>query len=147
MEKDSDKEDASVMVDERLPSPIKGLPARALNRARRTLAYTTEHWVRSLACVVVFLVLALVVNLTAAFFLTFALVMLLMGLDSRISIVMFIVTLAACAILLVINRSDDAGQVAVRAFYFLAIGVIVQLVSYSRERLAFGRLDGETDKT
>jgi O-antigen/teichoic acid export membrane protein len=144
MESKHEKEDASEAVEEHPPSLLKELPVRAIERGKRAYTYATTHWVRSLLCVVSFPVLALAVNLTAAFFITFALVMLLMGLDSRISIIPFMICLAICPLLLAIDRDSAAGKVAVWAYYFLAIGVIVQLVSLVREKWAAGRLDVAT---
>ena len=124
------------------------LPSAALQRARRAFAYASQHWVRTLVCVLTFLVLALLVDLTAACFLTFALVMLLMGLDSRISIVLFMLCLAACAVLLAMDRSERAGQVAVWSYYFLAIGVTCGLVDYGRGKWTeIRRARGEAAET
>ena len=144
MESKHEKEDASEAVEEHPPSLLKELPVRAMERGKRAYAYATTHWVRSLLCVVSFLVLALAVSLTAAFFITFALVMLLMGLDSRISIIAFMVCLVICAILLAMDRNSGAGKAAVWAYFFLAVGVIVQLVSLGREKWAAGRPDRAT---
>ena len=123
------------MIAERHPARLlKELLARAIDRGRRAHAYMTEHWVRSLVCIAAFLVLALAVNPTAAFFITFALVLLFMGLDSRISMILFMICLAICATLLAMDRDSGAGTAAVWAYYFLAIGVIVQVVSLGREK-------------
>jgi uncharacterized YccA/Bax inhibitor family protein len=98
-----------------------------------------EHPVRILACAAAFLLLALLVNLTAAFFVTFALVLLLMELDSRTSIILFMVCLAICSLLLAVDRYSGAKTAGAWAYYFLAIGVAVQMVSLVRERRYAGR--------
>jgi hypothetical protein len=130
MENDNDKGSASTSAEGRPPGLPKDLPAMAIDRGKRAYAYAVKHWARSLFCAASFLVLALVVNLTAAFFITFALVILLMGLDSRISIVPFMICLAVCPILLAMDRDSGAGTAAVWAYYFLAIGFIIQLATY-----------------
>ena len=140
--KKSGKTDSHAVEVEGLRRKLEGLPARALDGARSTLAYVIEHRLYSLICAVFFLVLALVTSMATAFFLTFALAMLIMGLDSRISVCLFMVCLAFCPLLLAMHRGDKAGAVAAWAFYFLAIGVIVQLVRLSRQRLAAGRSEG-----
>lgn len=101
---------------------------------------------RSLGCVLVFLALAQVINLTAAFFITFLIVMLIMGIDSRVSIILFIFCLAACPVLLAVNSNNRASQMAVWSFYFLAIGLFIQVVRYGKEKWAVSRLEDRMDE-
>ena len=147
MKSGNDGEDESILTGGRVPTSLEGLPACALDRTRRAFAYLAKHWVWSLACVATFLALSFLANLNAAFFLTLALAMLLMGLDSRISIGLFIITLALCPILLAMDHDKQAGQVAIWAYYFLAIGVVVQMVAFWREKRAANRLAGGVDKS
>ena len=145
MENDSGKGSGPITTEEHPPGLLKNLPVMAINRGKRACVYAVKHWVRSLLCAASFLVLALVVSLTAAFFITFALVMLLMGLDIRISIVPFMICLAVCPILLAVDRNSGAGTAAVWAYYFLAIALAVQLVRYGWDEWAARRLDKSTD--
>ncbi|GEM_PF-2994302 len=141
-----DREDTPYIAAGETANPLGRLPSRVADRTKRALYYAAMHWVRTLACAVTFLAVALLVNLTAAFFVTFALMTLLMGLDSRISIVLFMLCLGGCAILLAIDSSLRAGQVAVWSYYFLAIGILAQLVAYGRERWRQARQRQELEK-
>jgi O-antigen/teichoic acid export membrane protein len=129
---------------EKPPGLLKGLPSKGRDRAGRAFAYATRHWARSLVCVMAFLVAALLADLTAAFFIAFALVMLLMGLDGRISIALFVICLAVCPLMLAIGDTGWAKESAIWAYYFLAIGVITLLVAFWKVRWAENRLSGGT---
>jgi O-antigen/teichoic acid export membrane protein len=127
---------------------LKDLPAKALHQVPKTYTYIIEHWVWSLVCTAFFAVLAFFINFTAAFFLAFTLVMLLTRLDNRISIVLAMFNMAVCPVLLAVGRKNDAGLIAVWAFYFLSIGVFLQLTEFWKEKWKSGRagnihMDGE----
>ena len=132
----ADREDTPAITAGELSSPPGGLLSRAGDRTRGAFSYAVRHWVRSITCAAVFLALALAAGPTAAFFVTFALVMLLMGLDCRISLALFAVCITICTILLGMHDYDGAKEVAIWAYFFLATGVVAQLVALWREKRA-----------
>lgn len=66
-------------------------------------------------------------------FLLYFIISLVHRLDSRYPIVAALTLLFFTAILLVQEKEDFANQIAIYAYYFLVIGVVLQLVEYVRE--------------
>jgi hypothetical protein len=103
---------------------------RALKRAWR---YSLKHWTKSLIVLTVFIILTIFVSLTAAFFWSFFLAFLIMRLDSRVPIAFALACLIVCPFLLIFHYQLYAEQFAIWAYYFLVIGVILQIVEFVHE--------------
>ena len=97
----------------------------------------------SLALVILTQALVLHWGPEAIFFVTWLLLALTVQHDSRLSAVMGLVFLAICPFLLVAKKGPVAEQAANYAYFFLAIGVLVQLEELVLER--FGWLDRKLD--
>jgi len=82
-------------------------------------------------------------GLEAIFFVTWFLLALAVQHDSRLSAVMGLVFLSSCPFLLVAKKESMAEQTANYAYFFLAIGVLVQLEELVLER--FGWLNRKLD--
>ncbi len=76
-------------------------------------------------------------SLEAIFFVTWLLLALLIQHDSRLSAVIGLIILVACPFLLVSNKQPVAEQAANYAYFFLAIGVSVQIEELLLERLGW----------
>jgi hypothetical protein len=73
-------------------------------------------------------------GLETIFFVTWLFLALVIQHDSRLSIIMGLACLATCPFLLILNNDLVAEQAANYAYFFLAIGVIVQLEEFLLER-------------
>lgn len=62
-------------------------------------------------------------------FALFALAAIVFGLDSRISFALALGFLSFCPLLLLVEYQEQAELLAVYAYYFLAFGVVLELVS------------------
>jgi len=86
---------------------------------------------------IVFVILATVYLLSGNIFLSFiigvALGILLLGWDSRVFIGFGLVFLIACPFLLAFEKKTTAEQMAVYAYYMLALGVIMQILIYFKD--------------
>jgi hypothetical protein len=82
-------------------------------------------------------------SLEAIFFVTWFLLALSVQHDSRLSVAMGLIFLAACPFLLIANNEPLAEQAANYAYFFLTIGVLVQLEEMVLER--FGWLNRKLD--
>lgn len=56
-------------------------------------------------------------------------------------IIIFQMLLLYCASLLIIGNSKFADEISIYAFYFLTIGVILQMISYLRQRNKIDDID------
>jgi hypothetical protein len=97
----------------------------------------------ALVLIVLTQVIVLHWSLEAIFFVTWFLLALSVKHDSRLSAAMGLVFLAACPFLLIAKKDPVAEQVANYAYFFLAIGVLVQLEEMMLER--FGWLNRKLD--
>lgn len=79
----------------------------------------------------------------AVFFVTWFLLVLVVKHDTRLSPALGLVFLAACPFLLITEREPAAEQAANYAYFFLAIGVLVQVEEMVLER--FNHLDWKVD--
>ena len=79
----------------------------------------------------------------AIFFVTWFFLALTVQHDSRLSATMGLVFLASCPFLLIAKKEPVAEQAANYAYFFLAIGVLVQLEELLLER--YGWLDRKLD--
>lgn len=79
----------------------------------------------------------------AVFFVTWLLLVLIVQHDSRISAAVGLAFLATCPFLLIVQKETVAEQAANYAYFFLAIGVLVQLEELLLER--YGRLERKLD--
>jgi septum site-determining protein MinD len=66
-------------------------------------------------------------------FLVYFIISLVNRIDSRYSVGAGLLLLAYTAVLLVQKKEDFANQIAIYAYYFLVVGVVLQLVEYIRE--------------
>jgi len=93
-----------------------------------------EHIIKT---AIVFVILATVYLLSGNIFLSFiigvALGILLLGWDSRVFIGFGLVFLIACPFLLAFEKKTTAEEMAVYAYYMLALGVIMQILQYFKD--------------
>jgi hypothetical protein len=105
----------------------------------------TSHWKTYLfftLLVVAVLIQAVVLrwNLEAVFFVTWFLLMLVVKHDTRLSPALGLIFLATCPFLLIADNEPAAEQAANYAYFFLAIGVLVQaeeMILERRDRLGW----------
>jgi len=95
---------------------------------KQALFTIRRHWIRSLAVAAVFILGLFLIGLTPAFFISFFLLFLLMGFDSRVPLGLALLCLLACPFLLIFNSEQGAEQLAIWVFGFLVIGIILQFV-------------------
>ncbi len=130
----------------RLAILVKGFPQTVWIRFQKAIQYLAKHWVRAVVCAAFFIALIILTNFNTALFLTFTLVLLLMGLDARIPIGLFVICLSASPFLLAFGLSEGAGRFAEWAFYFLFIGLFLQLGRTWVEQLKFDRPASSNDR-
>jgi len=84
--------------------------------------------------ILIFVVLLVIwqFSLEAIIFLTLFVSFALYGWDSRITATGALVSLASCPILLITKQDAYAEQMAVYAYYFLVITVVLQIIEYKR---------------
>ena len=117
----------------KIGSFLKDFVATYQKAIYRGFRFLIKHWIKSLIVLLVFVLLALLVNFTAAFFWSLFLAFLIMHLDSRVFIAAALMCLLACPFLLVFKYQLWAEQLAIWAYYFLALGVILQIIEFIRE--------------
>jgi ABC-type multidrug transport system fused ATPase/permease subunit len=100
---------------------------------KKAFYFIFKHWLKSLIVIIVFIAVAFFVSWTAAFFLSFFLAFLIMHLDSRVPIAFALIFLVACPFLLLFQYQKWAETTAIYAYYFLVIGVILQIIEFIRE--------------
>lgn len=71
-------------------------------------------------------------SLEAIIFLTIFVSFALYGWDSRVTAIGALISLASCPILLITKQDVYAEQMAVYAYYFLVITVVLQIIEYKR---------------
>lgn len=88
---------------------------------------------------IVFVILATVYLLTENIFLSFivgsAVAILLLNWDSRFFIGIGLIFLISCPVLLTLGKKAVAEEMAVNAYYMLALGVVLQIFQYFKERI------------
>jgi len=87
------------------------------------------YWVGAVLIAVLF---ATLVSLTSAIVISFFLLGLLLEIDSGVPLAIALILLLVCPLLLVIKQNSSAEILAVWAYYFLAIGIILQFIDYMR---------------
>ena len=85
-------------------------------------------------------------NIFLAFMIGFASGVLLLDWDTRVFIGIALIFLISCPFLLIFERSDVAEEMAVNAYYMLALGVIFQIIQYFKESV-FSETKTEKPKT
>jgi len=90
---------------------------------------TVVSWV---AVGLVFLVLLITVSLTSAIVVCLFLAVLILGLDNALPLGAALGLLCISAILVAARKMGWAQSIAEWAFYFLAMGVVMQLIEYMR---------------
>lgn len=100
---------------------------------KNAFRFIIKHWMKSLIIVLVFTSLVYFISWTAAFFFSFFLAFLLMKLDSRVPIGFALVCLIACPFILLFHYQLLADKFAIWAYYFLVIGVVLQIIEFIRE--------------
>jgi len=117
----------------KIGSFLKDFVATYQKAIYRGFRFLIKHWIKSLIILLVFVLLALLVNFTAAFFWSLFLAFLIMRLDNRIFIAAALICLIICPFLLLFKYQLWSEQVAVWAYYFLALGVILQIIEFILE--------------
>lgn len=84
------------------------------------------------AVALAFAVLAVFVSLTSATVVTLFLVVLALRLDIRFPLALALLLLCASAVLMGAGQRPQATSCAEWAYYFLAMGVVLQIVAYVR---------------
>lgn len=100
-------------------------PMRDWLRSKKHVVY----WVGAVLIAVLF---ATLVSLTSAIVISFFLLGLLLEIDSGVPLAIALILLLVCPLLLVIKQNSSAEILAVWAYYFLAIGIILQFIDYMR---------------
>lgn len=90
---------------------------------------TVVSWV---AVGVIFFALLILVSLTSAIVVCLFMAALILGLDNALPLGAAVVFLLISAILVAAGQNNWAKSIADWAFYFLAIGVIMQVIKYMR---------------
>ena len=67
--------------------------------------------------------------------------------DSRFIASMALLSLASCPFLLIFKKEPAAEQMAIYAYYFLVMTVVLQIVEYKRQPGDFEKIDKEKEKT
>lgn len=79
-----------------------------------------------------FILLAVFVNVIAGLLITLFMALLILDIDSGIPLAISLTLLLACPLLVAIEQDSSAKALAEWAFYFLAIGVVLNLYDYIR---------------
>jgi len=86
----------------------------------------------ALISIVVLLLIIWSVSFESIFFIVLFLFFLFYSWDSRIIAVLALISLASCPILLSFKKDDWAEQMAVYAYFFLVMTVVLQIIEYKR---------------
>lgn len=92
-----------------------------------------KHPLRVLIVVLIYVFLSWLWGGEAAFFLGGFFLFLVFMWESRIFIGLALMFLASCPFFLIFQRTSTSEQMANYAYYFLFLGVVLQLVEYIRE--------------
>ncbi|SRR5450756_360891 len=84
------------------------------------------------AVALVFLALAIFVSVTSAVVVTLFLLALVLHLNNGLPLIIALVFLCISALLVALGQRGAGGTIANWAYYFLAIGVVLQLIDYVR---------------
>ncbi len=91
-----------------------------------------ERWYWMLILIIVSLLFIWQFSLEAIIFLTLFIAFALYGWDSRILATGALITLISCPILLLVKQDVYAERIAVYAYYFLVMTVVLQIIEYKR---------------
>lgn len=89
-----------------------------------------KHKIKSYIILGIFIVLVFLINFKAAFLFSYFILFLFFGFDDRVPMVIGIVLLLICPILLIFKKEAVANGLAIWAYYFLVIGVVLQIAEY-----------------
>jgi hypothetical protein len=90
-----------------------------------------------LACTIMLLFWKL--DIAAACFGTLFLVFFINKWDSRVIAALALISLSSCPVLLVFNNGQLAETMAIYAYYFLVLTVVLQIIEYRRDVRSFGQ--------
>jgi hypothetical protein len=87
----------------------------------------------SIFLIILFIILFWKISLTAAIFWNLFFIFLFFKYDSRYVAAMALMSLASCPFLLIFKKEPAAEQMAIYAYYFLVMTVVLQIAEYRRE--------------
>ena len=112
-----------------------------LNIINRINTDFKEHIVKTSIVVLVFVTSYLLLeNIFLAFIISSAVAILVLNWDSRVFIGIALIFLISCPILLAMEKKTVAEEMAVYAYYMLALGVFLQIIQYFKESFASPKL-------